>query len=276
MNAPRDLHALRQIAAQRRGPRTYEHLLTRIGEHLDAYDGFVSWSGGKDSTCVVDLARQVDPHVPVVCFDSGLFFPETYEYLEDLAERWDLNFHVVPAEPDLLTLLIATGGFDHGAPDRRLPRDLAYYMITEPARMAHERFGPGSLWGVRAAESRDRQLLYRARLGVETRAHQQLSRQEVRARHGGVIRRVDGTITYGPIWDWQRSHVFDYLAGRGIEPNPLYRKFAELGAPEHLIRVDSMIDASKLANGHIALLAAGWPDEFDRLATALPRLRDFT
>ena len=82
-----DLQQLRGIAARRRGSRAHQHLLDRIGEHLDEHDGFVSWSGGKDSTVVVDLARQVDPHIPVVFFDSGLQFPETIQYLEDLVRR---------------------------------------------------------------------------------------------------------------------------------------------------------------------------------------------
>ena len=89
------------------------------------------------------------------------------------------------------------------------------------------------------------------------------------------MRRTDGTITYGPIWDWQSRQVFEYLAGRGIEPNPLYRKLADLGVPAQQIRVDSIIDASKLSNGHIAWVQKGWPDLFDRLAIALPRLREW-
>lgn len=276
MNAQLDMQQLRAIAAHQRGPRTYAGLLDRIGEHLDAHDGFVSWSGGKDSTVVVDLARQVDPHIPVVVFDSGLFFPETWHYLEDLADRWNLNFHTVNAEPDLLTLLIAGGGFDHNAPDRRLPVQLADLMIAAPAALAHERFGSGSLWGVRAEESHDRALLYRARLAAQTQAHPDMTRAQVRAHFGGVVARKNGTTTYGPIWDWQRGQVFSYLAGRGIEPNPLYEKLARLGAPAHLIRVDSMIDASQLANGHITWLAAGWPDQFARLTSSLPRLHEFT
>ena len=107
-----NLQRLRGIAARRRGPRAHQHLLDRIAEHLDEHDGFVSWSGGKDSTVVVDLARQVDPHIPVVFFDSGLQFPETMQYLEDLAEQWRLNYHVITADPDLLTVLIAGGGFE--------------------------------------------------------------------------------------------------------------------------------------------------------------------
>lgn len=271
-----NLQQLRGIAARRRGSGTHQHLLDRIGEHLDEHDGFVSWSGGKDSTVVVDLARQVDPHIPVVFFDSGLQFPETIQYLEDLAQAWRLNYHVITADPDLLTVLIAGGGFSHEAPDRRLRGQLADIMITGPANEAHRRYGRGSLWGVRAEESHGRRMLYRRGLAAETRARQQLSREDVRAEAGGVVRRADSTVTYGPIWDWQRSHVFEYLAGRGIEPNPLYRKLAELGVPEQQIRVDSIIDASKLSNGHIAWLQKGWPDLFDRLAAAaLPRLSEW-
>ncbi|MBU8820942.1 phosphoadenosine phosphosulfate reductase family protein [Mycolicibacterium goodii] len=269
------MQALRAIAARRRGTVAYRHLLDRIAEHLDTYDGFVSWSGGKDSTVVVDLARQVDPNVPVVFFDSGLQFPETLQYLEDLSEAWRLNFTVIPAEPDLLTVMIALGGFDHQAPDRLLGAELAELMITGPAGEAHRRHGRGSLWGVRAEESTGRRMLYRQRLAAETRDHPGHSRQQVRATAGGIIRRSDGTVTYGPIWDWQTGQVFGYLAGRGIPPNPLYRRFADLGVPTQQIRVDSIIDASKLDNGHIAWLQKGWPDLFDRLAMALPRLREW-
>ena len=224
---------------------------------------------------MVDLARQVDPHVPVVFFDSGLQFPETIEYLQQLASAWRLDYHVITADPDLLTVLIAGGGFDHHAVDRRLRGQLADIMITGPAAEAHRRHGNGSLWGVRAEESHGRRMLYRRSLAAETHARQDSSREDVRARAGGVVRRADGTVTYGPIWDWQRSHVFEYLAGRGIEPNPLYRKLADLGVPEAQIRVDSIIDASKLSNGHIAWLQKGWPELFDRLTRALPRLKEW-
>lgn len=269
-----DMTALRAIAARRRGGG-YRPLLDRIAAHLELHDGFVSWSGGKDSTVVVDLARQVDPNVPVVFFDSGLQFPETVRYLEDMAHAWRLNFTVVPAEPDLLTVMVALGGFDHYAPDRSLGVELSELMITGPAATAHRRHGPGSLWGVRSQESHGRAMLYRHHLATHTRAHQHNSRDAVRAEHGGTVHRVDGTVSYGPIWDWQPRQVFEYLAGRGIEPNPLYRKLAKLGVPAGHIRVDSMIDASKLSNGHLAFLRKGWPTLFSQLEIALPRLTEW-
>ena len=87
-----DLAALRA----RRGVRAdLAAISDRIGEHIDR-GGFVSFSGGKDSTVVVDLARRVDPDVPVVWFDSGMEFPETRDYVETLARRWDLNLFRLP------------------------------------------------------------------------------------------------------------------------------------------------------------------------------------
>ena len=272
-----DLQLLRRIAVGRRGGGVAAHLLDRVGAHLDAHDGFVAWSGGKDSTVVVDLARRVDPHIPVVFYDSGLQFPETLRYLQDCAAAWRLNFQVIPAEPDLLSVLVAGGGFDHGAPDRVLRGPLAQLMITGPAGQAHARYGSGSLWGVRAEESYGRRQLYRRALSQEARRRGgEFPGDQVRAELGGIVRRVDGTVTYGPIWDWQRGHVFEYLAGRGIEPNPLYGKLAALGVPAQQIRVDSILDAAMLSNGHIAWLQTGWPGLFDRLCEVLPRLREWT
>lgn len=251
--------------------------LERIAQHLDEHDGFVAWSGGKDSTAVVDLARQVDPHIPVVVYDSGLLFPETISYIRQLTERWQLNLHRIKAEPDLLTMLAAGGGFNHDSPDQPLIGKPGDILITEPARRAHEQFGNGSMWGVRSAEEpAGRAHLYRTALAAAGRAHPELTAAEVRARFGGTVERLDGTVTYGPIWDWSTPQVFEYLRGRGIEPNPLYRKLEAVGAPAGRIRVDSILDAGHLAHGEMAWLQKGWPTLFDRLAEVLPRLREWT
>ena len=110
-----DVEVLRGI----RGPSTTTAaLLTRIEEHLERWQGYVAFSGGKDSLVVLDLARRVEPQVPVVFFDSGLEYPQTYPYLEDLAARWRLNLRIIDADPPLLTLLTHGGRWDHHAPIR--------------------------------------------------------------------------------------------------------------------------------------------------------------
>lgn len=53
---------------------------SRIGEWLDKYDSYVSFSGGKDSTVLLDIARQIDPDIPAVFVDTGLEYPEVRNF----------------------------------------------------------------------------------------------------------------------------------------------------------------------------------------------------
>lgn len=257
-----DLTTLRAARGRRLEPTA---VLAQIAEYRDRYGGmWVAWSGGKDSTVVVDLARRVDPEVPVVFYDCGLDFPETRTYLADLADAWELNLHVVPTEPDLLTLLIAAGDLDPTAPTRHLEVDMRQVMITDPADRAHAVFGQANLWGVRAEESAGRRHLYRTQA----------------ARHRGdiprgMVRRGNGTTSFGPIWNWSTEQVWQYSAARDIPPNPLYATLASLGADTHTARVNAMIDPTRLDNGHITRLAASWPDIYHRLVEALPRLEQY-
>ena len=52
----------------------------RIRWWLNEFDGYVSFSGGKDSTVLLHIARQYDPDIPAVFVDTGLEFPEIKEF----------------------------------------------------------------------------------------------------------------------------------------------------------------------------------------------------
>lgn len=53
----------------------------RIIEWYEHWDGKVaiSFSGGKDSTVLLDLVRNIYPDVPAIFCDTGLEFPEINE-----------------------------------------------------------------------------------------------------------------------------------------------------------------------------------------------------
>ena len=248
--------------------------LDRIAAHLGAHGGYVSWSGGKDSTVVLDLARQADPQVPVCFFDSGIEFPETLDYVAELTALWGLNLHTYTPSPSVLEILVASGQWDHHAELRPTP-DLFRAAMLEPARVAHEHHGPGLLWGVRSGESKGRRMGYaRALAAVDCAEHATPASR--RRHHGGVISRQDGTVVYGPIWDWHTDQVWTYLAGRDIPPNPVYAKLTKAGAPPHAQRLEGMVAVAGIDNGSLLWLKRGWPDEFERLAQVLPRMRDYT
>lgn len=274
-----DLDALRALRAP---SRDVAPLLGRIEEHLEANDGYLALSGGKDSVVVAHLARQVDPAVPVAFFDSGLEFPETLEFIRELAERWSLNLTVVPAQPSALEVLVASGQWDLNAANRPVP-DLHQVMVLGPAGRAHEMFGPGELWGVRAAESKGRRQLYvtnlprqvdRHCLGCCTASTDGRVTREQRTRHGGVVARIDGTTVYSPIWDWSDDDVWAYTAHQGLPTNPLYARLRSLGVPQRNLRVANVIDANLVERGRVTWLRRGWPALFNELAGHLPRLHD--
>lgn len=58
----------------------------RIREWIDAYDGkvYVSYSGGKDSTVLLHLVRQIAPEVPAVFSNTGLEYPEVRTFAEQM------------------------------------------------------------------------------------------------------------------------------------------------------------------------------------------------
>lgn len=57
---------------------------TRIMEWYLYWGGqvYVSFSGGKDSTVLLDLARRVYPDIEAVFFDTGLEYPETRKFVK--------------------------------------------------------------------------------------------------------------------------------------------------------------------------------------------------
>lgn len=59
---------------------------TRIIEWYKVWHGdvYVSFSGGKDSTVLLDIARRVFPDIPAVFVDTGLEFPEIREFVKTI------------------------------------------------------------------------------------------------------------------------------------------------------------------------------------------------
>ena len=260
-----------QLRGLRRLPHDLDLIRSRIEAHLDAVDGYLAFSGGKDSLVVLHLALQVDPHIPVVFFDSGLEFPETYSYLADLIDAWQLNWQPAPPSVSILEAMLSGGAWDHHAPtDPGLQHN-----FMDAVAAAHQQHGPGELWGVRSSESKGRAACYRTALARHEctccDTHQQRA-----ARHGGRYNRHDGTTVYGPIWNWPDRDVWSYIAGNQLPLNPVYAKLRALGVPDHFLRISQMIDGGRLEEGRAVWLKRGWPHLYEELRNLLPRLHEFT
>lgn len=93
-----DLKALQEMSL-------YEKVIltkARIREFINKFGAdqcYVSFSGGKDSTVLLDIARQVDPNILAVFSDTGLEYPELKEHVKShdnvLIVRPDMTFKEV-------------------------------------------------------------------------------------------------------------------------------------------------------------------------------------
>ena len=256
MNQPGlDEDALRGMLA--RGPARAGASVASTRTHLATNAGYVAWSGGVDSTAALLLARETTPNVPVCFFDSGLEFPETLDYIARLGDAFRLNLHVIKAVPDALTVMAATGAWDHTAPAPRTEMpSLHEALVTVPARKAHALFGPGEVWGLRAGESGGRRALL--------------------APGRGTVRRIDGTVAYSPVWDWRAQDVTGYLAYHEVPANPVYDRLRALGATGRDLRVGLVIDGNGLQHGRAVWVRHGWPELWERLVAVLPRLHEWS
>ncbi|MCD2157864.1 phosphoadenosine phosphosulfate reductase family protein [Rhodococcus cerastii] len=272
---------LTTLRALRRPRPNLTAIKERIEEHLDNHDGYLAFSGGKDSLVALHLTRAVEPNIPVVFFDSWLEYPQTYEYIADLADAWNLNLEVHRADPPLLTVLADSGEWDHHLPTRATTRALRDILIGAPSRAAHQAHGPGEIWGVRADESAKgtgRWSMYYNALNVRvteectdccTTAAQQ------RQTHGGALDRADGTHVFGPAWNLSSEDIWTHIAAHDLPVNPVYDKLRRLGTPEQHLRVSHILDGAFLERGRITRLRRGWPALFEELARVLPRIREF-
>lgn len=74
---------------------------TRIMEWYMRNDGqvYVSFSGGKDSTVLLDIVRKIYPDVPAVFVDTGLEYPEIRDFVKTVPNviwlRPEMNFRKV-------------------------------------------------------------------------------------------------------------------------------------------------------------------------------------
>lgn len=218
---------------------------------------WVAFSGGKDSTAALDLARRVNPWIKVAFFDSGLEFPQTTRYVNELVDSFGLELSVYPAVPDALTILEASGYWEHGA--MKVNQDLHHALITRPLMRATALLGMHSAYGLRAAESRERYALLATRQGV------------VEHRTKGVLDRV----AVAPIWQWEHTDVLAYLGRQGVPLNPLYEQQRRLGIPDRRARVGLLVDGNELSHGRWAYARQLAPDLARIVETRLPLLAQY-
>jgi phosphoadenosine phosphosulfate reductase len=183
------------MSAEERVAWTLEHL---PGQHL------LSSSFGIQAALMLHLVTRLEPRIPVVFIDTGHLFPETYRFVDELADRLKLNLRVFRAEQSPAWLEARYGRLW----ERGLEGIEQYNRIykVEPMRRALKYLDAGTWFaGLRRVQSG-------SRISVP------------------VIQVKNGRYKIHPVIDWTERDVYRYLRKYRLPYHPLwYQGYVSVG-----------------------------------------------
>lgn len=257
------------------GATVFDAALDRLTAVMqDGHRVVVSFSGGKDSTCCVQLARIAARlcgygPIDVVLRDEEIMFPGTYEYCERVANLPDVRFAWVIAGQPIINAYNRADPFwwvfDEQVPSSEWVREpppfairipeLTMDRVTIPARFPA---APGkdtlAVIGLRVSESRGR--LY----GLYS--------------SGGFLTRPNpaGVRNCWPIYDWSDADVWRAIRENGWDYNPAYNVMLRMGVPQRRLRIAP--PTMSAAGADVLKIAMhAWPQWFERVARRCPGVR---
>lgn len=202
----------------------------------------VAFSGGKDSTVLLDLVEREQPGLQVAYLDDGWDYPETVAFVDATERRLGRA---------IVRVLVPTVSPYASPAENRFWREVGDPGL-DPAQ-AHRSDMEFDAWrrsahgftGVRAQESGTRR--------IHLRAHGPLY-------YSGAW----GHWTCCPLANWSLDDVWAYLVSRGVAWNPVYDKLAALGVSRNRQRVNSVTSATGYGLGSMSWLRQGWPELYNR------------
>jgi phosphoadenosine phosphosulfate reductase len=212
---------------------------------------YVAFSGGKDSSVLLHLVRQVDEDVPALFGDDEHLMPGTEVLLR--------NTH---------GLRRICGPTQHcewyqswaGGPDQTLPPS-GIWVDSDPdegsvVAYARERGFDGAAVGLRTGES---------------------GRRTVHLRSRGRLFYAKGKEVWQcyPLAEWSTRDVWGYIASRGVPYNDAYDRMAEAGIPLDKRRVGPFAPATALIPV-LTNLRRAFPSEYRAFAAEYPEASQYT
>jgi len=168
----------------------------------------VSFSGAED-VALVDLAAKLRPGIRVFSLDTGRLHPQTYRFIEQVRERYDIRLEIMAPEPAALQRLVNDKGL------------FSFY-----------RDGHGECCGIRKVEPLRRQLATVDAWITGQRRDQNPTRLDLDEVELDAAFSTPGRPLYkfNPLANWTSAQVWDYLDVYGVPHNELHGQgFVSIG-----------------------------------------------
>jgi phosphoadenosine phosphosulfate reductase len=196
-----DLPELNAIFERATPQKIVEWAIAQWGDDVVTTSSF-----GAESALMIHLATQVKPDIKIVMIDTGYLFPETWQHMEALRARFNLNVWVYRTKNDPIAWLK-----EHGEGDPAWRNDVDQCCAAnknEPMERAMRELRPKAwLRGIRRNQADTR----KAAQFVEWFA------------------RYD-TYAVSPLLNWSTKDIYQYMKQHDLPYHPLYEKgYASIG-----------------------------------------------
>ena len=158
----------------------------------------IASSFGAQSAVSLHMITQVMPKIPVILIDTGYLFPETYQFVDQLAEALDLDVHVYQS-----TMSPAWQEARYGKlweKDTRALNEYNQRNKVEPMDRALNELEVGTWFaGLRREQSKSRHEL-------------------------PIVQTFKDRVKVHPVIDWSNRDIHQYLQKHRLPYNPLWEK----------------------------------------------------
>lgn len=158
----------------------------------------LSSSFGIQSAVMLHMLTQIDANIPVLLTDTGHLFPETYQFIDTLAERLKLNLHVFSAQESVAWQMAKYG--EEWSKDETSLKAYNRRNKVEPLERGLDQLNAGTWFsGVRRQQSAHRESL-------------------------SVVSILRGRFKVHPIIDWTNKDIHQYLTKFDLPYHPLWEQ----------------------------------------------------
>lgn len=161
----------------------------------------VSFSGAED-VVLVDMAAKIKPGVQIFCLDTGRLHDETYEFIQQIIDNYDVQLEVMFPDTDTVQKLVSEKGL------------FSFYKDNHQECCGVRKVGPlrSKLLTLDAwitGQRKDQSPGTRASIPV-------VQNDKVFARPGATLTK------YNPLGNWTSAQVWEYIRTENVPYNKLH------------------------------------------------------